>query len=158
MELSRWSRTCRGVSAGSEASAGAHCAAMGSGRGGCAERAGAQSSARIGSSVPEGSGGYTSQHTRTFYPAVEGTGGAGSRLWACARRIVLRRPREIKTGQERTSCTDEKDRLRSKNFIDSFGRHHHGLEPMVSCPEGSVSRFSRMVAESLGDAGLITHE
>jgi enoyl-CoA hydratase/carnithine racemase len=85
----------------------------GSGRGNCAKRAGAQSRAGIGRAVPEGSGGYTSQHTRTFHPAVEGTRGAGSRLWACARRIVLRRSREIKTGQERTSCADEKDWLRS---------------------------------------------
>src|SRR5580698_440691 len=111
---------------------------MGSGRGGCAERAGAQSSARIGRTVPEGSGGYTSQHTRTFHPAVEGTRGAGSRLWACARRIVLRRSREIKTRKERTSCTDEKDWLRRESFIDSSGRNHYGIEPMVSCPESSA--------------------
>src|SRR2546423_830794 len=97
---------------------------MGSGRGGCAERAGAQSSARIGRTIPEGSGGYTSQHTRTFHPAVEGTRGAGSRLWSCARRIVLRRSREIKTGQERTSCADEKDWLRIR---DSTGSNNAGL-------------------------------
>ena len=73
-----------------QATAGAYCARMGSCRGSRAERPGAQSCARIGGTVPKGSGGDSAQYTRAFHPAVEGTRSAGSRLWAFARRSVVR--------------------------------------------------------------------
>jgi hypothetical protein len=90
VELSRWSRTGRGVSTEPTAGDGAHRARVGSRRRSRPERKGAQSSARTRRPVSKGAGGDAPQHTRALHSSVKGTHRTRSRLRTVARRSVGR--------------------------------------------------------------------
>ena len=90
VELSRWSRTGRGVSAEPTAADGAHRARMGSRCRSRPERKGAQPSAGTRRAVPKGAGGHAPQHTRALHSSVKGAHCARSWLRIVARRGVGR--------------------------------------------------------------------